>query len=429
MNFAVVNLGCKVNRVEADNIISLFLASGAVSVDMALADITIINTCAVTGEAEKKTRKAVRRALRANTTSRILVIGCAATLFPDDYKSMDDRVSVVLKTQIDVALRSFRETGNIEAFLEECHIDSSSFSFEHKAKKAPNQLLRYGDRFPTRVGVKIQDGCNNACSFCIVHVARGKATSRTFDEVIEEVMVYSDAGVKEVVLTGINLGSYNDKGKGLVDLVSHILSKTTQVRLRLSSIEPKDVSDELIALLNEADGRICRHLHIPLQSGSDKVLKEMNRLYDRKYFEELVESLYDSIPSLSLSTDVIVGFPGETEDDFKDTLSMLQSARFSKVHIFPYSKREGTPAALRCDQLDDVTKSQRVTRITKIADILREEDYHRRQTTKEFVLIEEDGKGTSESYHRIDVAKELSVGQLIEMELPYREYLYNTKIE
>lgn len=395
--FHVVNLGCKVNRVESDDFAAALLAQGGRAVAQSDADLIVVNTCTVTGEAEKKTRKAVRGALRANGHARVVVTGCAAAIDPAAFEAMDERVAVVPK-------------GSMAALLA-----PEGAAFEPHGI-AP--VLRVGEEFPTRVGIKVQDGCNNACTYCIVHVARGRAVSRPADEVVAEAARLAQAGVREIVLTGINLGSYDRDGLGLAGLLRRLLDATgDDVRFRISSVEPRDVRDDLIELMARSDGRVCRHLHLPLQSGSSKVLKEMARPYKAAYFEDLVERLYSAMPTLSLSTDVIVGFPGETEDDFQETLAMARRCRFSKMHIFRYSMREGTPAAHRSDQVDPATKAQRAARLEELARELREDDRNRRRGTVELALVETDGMATTESYHEVAAPAGARVGDLVEFAL------------
>ncbi|MEG0070462.1 MAG: tRNA (N(6)-L-threonylcarbamoyladenosine(37)-C(2))-methylthiotransferase MtaB [Raoultibacter sp.] len=403
MNFAIINLGCKVNRVESDTIAAACLARGSHEVDSAAADIIFINTCTVTGEAEKKTRKAVRRALRENTTARVVVTGCAAAIAPEVFSTMGNRV-IVEPDKAKV----------IEAFDELVPLSRHGDSDEQASDKV---AVRVGREFPTRAGIKVQDGCNNACTYCIVHVARGPAWNRSINEIVEETVAHARAGVKEIVLSGINLGSFNDEGLSLVELLKAILAKTSGVRFRLSSIEPRDVDDALIALMQQEEGRICRHLHLPLQSGSTEVLRQMARPYTAQAYEDLVQRLYAAMPMLSLSTDIIVGFPGETESQFEETLVLAQRSRFSKIHVFPYSRREGTPAAERIDQIDPHCKAERASRLNQLGEALHEQSFNDRIGGTEQVIVERRGRGTTESYFDISVPAEAVPGDLIELRL------------
>ncbi len=398
MNFAVVNLGCKVNRVESDDASARLAARGTETAE-ADADLIVVNTCTVTGEAEKKTRKAVRRALRANDRARVLVTGCAAAVDAAFYEALDPRVRVVGKARLAEEIEAWCDSEGVSA--------------------AP-PLLPVGPGFRTRVGVKVQDGCDNACTYCIVHVARGRATSRAADGVVRECAEYARAGAGEIVLTGINLGSYCDGARRdpsatrLAGLLRRLLDATADlhapgafpVRFRISSIEPRDVDDALVDLLAAADGRVCRHLHLPLQAGSSKVLREMARPYDADRFRALVERLYAAVPGLALSTDVIAGFPGETDAEFQETLELARACRFAKMHAFPYSRRAGTPAAERPDQVPPDIKAARAAALRALGDELRAAERARRAGTVELALVEEGGVAMSESYFELAASAE-----------------------
>lgn len=383
MRFHVVNLGCKVNKAESDSMSAHLLATGNELVSLEEADAILINTCTVTGDAEKKTRKAVRRALRENTHARVMVTGCAAAISPDFYRALDSRVEIIEKA----------------AFL------------------STDPACRTGLTFPARVSVKVQDGCDHACTYCIVHVARGKAFSRPLDEIVAEVKALEHAGIREVMLSGIDLGSYRFEKQALDALLSALIEATHEMRFRISSVEPASLTPAMIERIAQAEGRICRHLHLPLQSGSDKVLKEMNRPYGAEFYLKLCEDLYSALPTLALSSDIICGFPGETDAEFEETLLLAKQARFSKIHAFRYSMREGTPAAMRCDQIDPPTKEQRLKRLLALARDLRKEDGLRRIGTSEAVLIEAPGIGMSESYFKVETPRDIPQGTLCELSL------------
>lgn len=411
MKFHVVNLGCKVNRVESDSFTASLMDKGGVPSCASEAELIIVNTCTVTGEAEKKTRKAVRQALRSNSRARVVVTGCAAAIDPVEFESMDGRVEIVPKLEMARFLDGLSDSSRDAA-------DALGAAFAHDAVAGAFEPMRVGDEFPTRVGIKVQDGCNNACTYCIVHVARGRAWSRPADEVVGEACRLDAAGVREIVLTGINLGSYRHEGMGLAGLLGRLLEATSDgVRFRISSVEPRDVDDDLIDLMAKANGRICRHLHLPLQSGSSRVLREMARPYTAQRYKDLVSRLYGAMPMLSLSTDVIVGFPGETEEDYLATEEMARFCRFSKMHVFRYSKRAGTPAALREDQVSPEVKADRVKRLESLALELREADFAHRRGSRELALVESDGVATTESYHTILPPAGSCVGELAVCEL------------
>lgn len=462
MNFAVVNLGCKVNRVESDDVAAHLAARGAETPE-ADADLIVVNTCTVTGEAEKKTRKAVRRALRANDRARVVVTGCAAAIDRAFYENLDERVTVLGKAELGKLWENAPQIG--EPVL--ARRDGGPALSPHGAARvlagpastraaqgvgraargaAPasqnggvgaaargagpaSSLLRFGPSFRSRVGVKVQDGCDNACTYCIVHVARGRATSRPADDVVAECVAYAQAGAGEIVLTGINLGSYCDGAKRdpaavrLADLLRLLLDATAHAacRFRISSVEPRDVDDALVDVLAASDGRVCRHLHLPLQAGSSKVLREMARPYDAPRFVALVERLYAAVPELALSTDLIAGFPGETDAEFQETLDVARACRFAKIHAFPYSRRDGTPAAARADQVPPAVRERRAAALRALGDELRAQEYARRVSTVERVLVESRGRGTTESYFEIPVPPDAQPGTLRELVLPPAE--------
>lgn len=397
MKVAIVNLGCKVNRVESDTIALSYMNRGASVVDPREADVVVVNTCTVTSEAEKKTRKQIRRVLRENDHARVVVTGCAAVISPDFFAALSDRVCVVDKADL----------------LEEGTVFETALA---PSATQASQGVRAGRAFPTRVGVKVQDGCNHACTYCIVHVARGRAWSRPAEDIEQEVRSLIGAGVKEIVLTGIDLGSYCYRGNAapegggttlsLAGLLRRLLivageCEAPDVRFRVSSVEPRSVDDDFIDLLASANGRVCRHLHLPLQSGSSKVLREMHRPYSAKEFCDLTQRMRQRVPTLSLTTDIIVGFPGETEEDFQETCQVAQTVHFSKIHVFRYSKREGTPAAARTDQISAECKEDRAQRLIRLGNELRHSCAEGMLGQTETIVAEQPGLGTTESYYKV----------------------------
>lgn len=238
-------------------------------------------------------------------------------------------------------------------------------------------------------------------------------------QVAQRVSAMLDAGINEIILSGVDIGAYNDDGFGLVELCKSLLELigSRDARIRISSIEPNNVSDDLVNLLAGSTGKLCRHLHIPLQSGSEKVLREMDRHYTAKEYLELVKKLRDKIPEIALSTDIIVGFPGESDQDFEDTYELANACGFMKIHVFPYSMREGTPAASREDQVTDEVKTSRAAKLRELSDVMAKADMQARHGTSEFVLVESEGKARSESYHLVDAPKAAKPGDLIKTEL------------
>lgn len=403
MRFSIVNLGCKVNQVESDAFEKLLGRASACYSAPEAADLIIVNTCTVTGEAEKKTRKSVRQALRANDHARVIVTGCASAIDPTFFAELGERVIVVPKAEM-------------EAFLAELAAEGSGFSGEGGAG------LHHGH---ARIGIKVQDGCDNACTYCIVHVARGRAMSRPAEAVVAEAVALAQSGVREIVLTGINLGSYDADGLDLADLCRRLLAETAELhapgeppcRFRIGSVEPMDVSMDLIGLLAEAGGRLCRHLHLPLQSGSSKVLREMGRPYDAEEYRQLADYLRAMVSEIALTTDIIVGFPGETDEDFEDTCALARHVGFAKIHVFPYSRREGTPAAERSDQVPPGEKAARAARLRALTDELAAADRAARAGTVELALVETPEVATTESYHEMPVPAGAAIGSLVPVKI------------
>lgn len=398
-SYALLTIGCKVNRVEIDSIGAKLDGAGCLRADDPSVQAVFINTCTVTAEADKKTRKTVRHALKTYPEALVFVMGCAVAIEPEVYAAMSPRVHVVAKgeaVQTALALLGCSEEGS-----------------------GCESALRVGSDYNTRVTLKVQDGCNNACTYCIVHVARGKSVSVPLPEVVEEARRYGEAGVRELVLSGINLASYQWEGADIADLMQALLDCHPGFRIRLGSVEPLDVTDKLMGLMAAHPDRICWHLHLPLQSGSTKVLAEMDRRYSADFYVGLVEKLRAAMPRLSLSTDIIVGFPGETDQDFADTLKVARNCAFSRIHVFRYSRREGTPAAARPDQVPASVSAQRSRELSELARTLANEDLRSRMGTEELVLVEADGRGMTDSYHGILLPSgKYAPGQLVRICLP-----------
>ena len=393
--FSIVNLGCKVNRVEADALQAALMQHGSIPVEEELADLIIVNTCTVTAEADRKARKACRHALYVNPLADVVVTGCATAIDPMAFTSIDSRLRIIDRADLAIALQA-----------------------------GVSDALRVGEGFRTRVNIKIQDGCDHACTYCIVHVARGKARSLPAPEVIAEARGYFDAGVKEVVLAGIDIGSYDSDGMRIAELAKRLIDEADHscapgcvpARIRISSIEPMNVDEALIGLLAESEGRLCRHLHLPLQSGSTRVLREMNRPYTAERYIELVSQLRELVPSLALSTDIIVGFPGETDEDFVQTCELARAAGFSRIHVFPYSMRKGTPAAIRDDQIEPAVRHARARQLRHIAVELAGKDIESRHGTTELALVE-GPTALTESYHEVAAPADAAKGSLVPVEL------------
>jgi len=361
MRIYVSSLGCKLNQAEMDALAAQLAREGhQVVASPAGADLSILNTCAVTHVAAQKSRQALRRLHRDNPQARLVATGCYAELSPGELESLPGVERVV------------GNAGKAEL--------ATLLGLADMGRRLPV------DGFPpassaamprTRALVKIQDGCDNACTYCIIHVARGPQRSRPADEVVGEVRARLAAGHHEIVLTGVHVGAYGHDRQGgsgatpdLWGLVRRILDETDVPRLRLSSIEPWDLVPGPVAAQTLAlwqDPRLCRHLHLPLQSGSDATLARMGRRYTAARFAELVEAARAAIPDLAVTSDVIVGFPGETEADFAQSLDLVREMGLARVHVFPYSPRPGTPAARMPGQVPAQVRAERARHMREVA--------------------------------------------------------------
>ena len=339
MRVSLFTIGCKVNQYETEAIAERLEALGFERVDFSdKADVYIINTCTVTGESDRSSRQAIYRARRKSPDAKIIVTGCYAQIEKEYLESLPG-VSLVVKQQdkgcLPVLITQLLGCG---AGVKESDDEFFGFSVKGLAKH-------------TRALVKIQDGCEKNCAYCIVPLARGKERSREAGQVISDVNDLVDNGFKEVVLTGVHAGRYHKNGLGLAELTERILNQTNVERIRYSSIDPKELTGDLIDLISRSD-RICRHLHIPLQSGDDLILSRMKRDYTSDEYRRLVDGISEKIPHSMIGADVIVGFPGETDEQFENTCRFIRSAPISYLHVFSYSDRKGTEASKMLDKVD-----------------------------------------------------------------------------
>jgi len=410
---AIRTLGCKVNRTESEALAEALLGSDAVVVDEADgADMVVVNTCTVTGEADAKARKEVRRALAA-CPGPVVVAGCLAALDPDGLRALDPRVVVESDR---AALAS-----HVAAIL------GRSASAPGRARLAQRRAAQAGGAFRTRVMVKVQDGCDRRCSYCIVPDARGVPRSVPAADVIARVRALAGMGTPEAVLTGINIGRYSDPDAGVHDLADLVdsLAQTGMTRVRVSSVEPLDLNDRLAASFARAGARVAPHLHVPLQSGCDRTLAEMGRGYDTATFTDALERMRAAMPGLAVTTDVIVGFPGETDDDFASSLAFVGACGFARLHVFRYSERAGTPAAARTDQIAPPVKAARAEAMRSLSDRLVRRHLEARDGQPASVLVERatggGAVGTSEDGLRVRLAQGgARPGQIIEVTLRLR---------
>ena len=353
MNVHLRMLGCRLNQAEIERMARQFTAQGHTVVDdPALADQIIVNTCAVTHDAVRGSRKLIRQLHRTKTAAEMTITGCYAQLEPDALRTLPGVTRIVDNQQKDHLVQTL--TGHtLDAYEQEpIHRQTNGVGAGR-----------------TRAFVKVQDGCDNACTFCVTTVARGAGRSRTVAEVLKEVHLLVAMGYREVILTGVHLGSYgHDLGdsQGLMHLVQTILTETDVPRLRLSSLEPWDLTPQFFDLWQDA--RLCRHLHLPLQSGCDATLRRMARRTNQVEFNALVREARQRTADMCITTDIIVGFPGETDEEFETSLAFVESMDFAGLHVFRYSKRPGTAAARMRNHVDEMASRERSARMMAYAD-------------------------------------------------------------
>lgn len=412
--FYIYTLGCKVNTYESSFIEDSMINAGFVKTSKDKANIFIINTCFVTNVAGNKSLKIIRQAKRLNKDAIVVVCGCLSQMASEEVKKIG--VDIIIgnkdKSKIVDYIKKYKEP--ITKIYDLTNVDFEDMELSHFEH--------------TRAFVKIQDGCNNFCSYCIIPYTRGGLRSKNRNLVLNEVKNLVNDGHKEIVLTGIHTGSYDDNGYHLYDLLKDILKIKGLERLRLSSIEITEINDDIINLMKENEVLTC-HLHIPLQSGSDRILKLMNRKYDIDYFIDKVSKIREARPNISLTTDVIVGFPGETVEDFEEMVENIKRINFSKLHVFPYSLREGTKASLMEGQIDENTKKIRSHKLLELSKQLEIDYMNKFIGEKVLVLFEtyKDGYlyGHTSNYlsikckGSIDLLKQISEVTIDSVSYPY----------
>lgn len=439
MKVAFMTLGCKVNQFETETMEGLFKKAGyTIGKFDEPADAYVINTCSVTSLGDRKSRQIIRRAHRENPDAVIAVCGCYAQVAPEDIKAIEG-VSVVIGTKerariveyVEEAMREHRQIVGITDIMQ-------ARTFE--------DIPLYDNPKRTRAFLKIEDGCENFCSYCIIPYARGPVKSRQPQHICKEAEKLVAAGFREIVLTGIHLGAYGrdlppsefEDGKArkitLADACREVLAVPGLQRLRLGSLESLELSPELFELIR-TDERFCAHLHLPLQAGSDQVLHDMNRHYDTAEFARLIENVEREVPGIAISTDIIVGFPGETEELFAESLRFVEKMNFSRMHVFPYSRRTGTPAARRTDQVPEPVKKERVHRMQALAD-RKAREFHEQFLGKTMRVLFETTKdgvtdGLTDNYIRVYTDSDVASGALYEVRLErlYQDGAWGTVVE
>lgn len=428
---AFTTLGCKVNQFETEIMEGLFKERGyEITTFDQVADIYVINTCSVTHLGERKSRQLIRRAIRLNEEAIVAVSGCYAQVSPEQIAAIEG-VNVIVGTQdrqriVDLVEQIGSSKGTVNVVTNIMNADH----FE--------DIPLFETPGRTRAFLKIQEGCTNFCSYCIIPYARGPLRSRPLSSVTSEAEKLIGSGFKEIVLTGIHLGAYGRDADGninLVDAVKAVLGIEGLVQLRLGSLESIEISQDLIDIMKN-DQRLCPHLHLPLQAGDDKVLSAMNRHYSLAEYRELVHSIQGSISDIGISTDIIVGFPGETLEMFENALQFVESMDFSRMHIFPYSRRTGTPAADYPDQVPEEEKKRRVQMMQELAE-RKAADFQQRFLKRELtVLFESEHEGVIEgltgNYIRVYASGNNKVlGQLatVRLDKTYRDGLWGTILD
>ncbi len=427
MKIAIHTLGCKVNSYESEAMIELFKQEGYEEVSFKeLADVYVINTCTVTNTGDSKSRQMIRKAIRKNPEAVICVVGCYSQIAPDDIKNIEG-VSVVLGTQfrneiVDLVKQFQQDQKQIVKVKDVMRLKTfEDLNIDHFSN--------------TRAFLKIQDGCNNFCTYCIIPYARGRVRSRSPESVLRQAQELVDHGYYEIVLTGIHTAGYGEDldDYSFYDLLVDLIKIKGLKRLRISSIETSQIPDEMIDLIASSHV-IVDHLHVPLQSGCDETLKRMNRKYNCETYYQKLSHIKEKIPDIVFTTDVIVGFPGETEEEFEKTYQFIEKVGFTQLHVFPYSPRRGTPAAKMDNQIADTIKHERVNRLIELSHQLNSQ-YAKSQIGKTLRVLfekEEDGFfiGHGDNYLLVKVSSDdRLIGQIRDVIIEsYDEILFGRVI-
>jgi len=396
MKIHLKTLGCRLNEAELESWAEAFQSKGhRLTDDSEHADLLVINTCAVTQEAVKKSRQIIRRTHRNNPMAKLVVSGC--------YASLDEKIQHDIPG-IDLVINNQQKDQLVDITLNELNFDAMPAL---SAEPGESSIFKRGRN---RAFIKIQDGCRYRCSFCIVTVARGNERSRTEANIIKDINQFHQQGIQEVVLTGVHVGGYGSElDSSLYQLINSILSNTEIPRIRLGSVEPWDLPEEFFSLFSNT--RLMPHLHLPLQSGCDSVLKRMARRCKTNDFKKLIQQARNEIPNFNLTTDIIVGFPGETEEEWQESFRFIEEIEFSHIHIFTYSKREGTKAATLENQIDIAVKKERSKQLHVLSKAMRQTFLLKQMGQKHSVLWETRNEnkawtGYTENFTRVELKHE-----------------------
>lgn len=403
MKVAFITLGCKVNAYESEALKEEFEKHNyLISENIEDSDVIVINTCTVTNEADSKSRKMIRHARKVNNNAVIVVCGCSAEHFKDKLIDLDIDILVGTRNKLKIVELVDNYMKSKNRIVEFDDIKNASFD--------DMKITHFEDR--TRGFVKIQDGCNNFCSYCIIPFVRGNIRSKDIKIALDEINELANNGYKEIVLTGIHTGSYGDgEDYDLTDLIHEASKNPNLKRIRISSIEITELDDKFLNELKN-NPKICDHMHVPIQAGSNHVLKLMNRKYNLDEYKNMINKLRSVRPNINITTDLIVGFPEETDEDFEDSLKTAKEIGFSKIHTFPYSLRNGTKASLM-KQVDPKIKKSRTKRMLELSDEL-ESAYYKKFIGKTLeVLVEKGNFGLSSNYIKVNLDKECEVNTFV----------------
>lgn len=411
-SISFVTLGCKVNQYDTAVLINKLPKSKYTTVPFpGKADIYVIDTCTVTHKADAEARHYINRAKRINPNGVVVVTGCYAQVSAEEISNLKGVDYVVGNSDKFTSLMKILRQGSLQkepkVFINDI--------FKEKKRKFESPEIEF---FPgrTRAFLKVQDGCNYACTFCIIPYARGRSRSLGIDDVIKRIRVLRQSGYKEAVLTGIHLASYGrDIGSNLIELLSRIEDEKILSRIRLSSLDPADINQDFINFVSNSQ-TICPSFHISLQSGDEQVLKNMRRRYKPKQFLDITYQIRQAMPDSSIGTDIMVGFPGETEVEFNNSYNLLDESELTYFHVFSYSKRKGTKAAIMDNQIDPGVIKQR-SKIIRDLGMKKKIEFNKKFVGKELeVLVENNSKGTSRNYISVKLHKDdYSKGELIDV--------------
>ncbi|WP_303851221.1 tRNA (N(6)-L-threonylcarbamoyladenosine(37)-C(2))-methylthiotransferase MtaB [Seleniivibrio woodruffii] len=404
MNIYIYTFGCKVNQVESENIVNNAEKHGFTPVtNIDEAELVVLNSCAVTENAEKKFRNLIKKLKKDNPSVVIAATGCAAEKDKEKLKDIGADIVVTNSGKMDI-LRYISENSDFLRSISEPH--------EFVLAENPKMITR------TRAFVKIQDGCDSFCAYCIIPSLRGKPSSRGMDSVVNEVRHLVESGHKEIVPVGIHVGKYGldlEEGVNLGSLIKRLLNEMDGFRIRLTSIELNELTDGMVSLLAENQDRICRHYHIPLQSGSTDVLKKMRRHYTAHEYIEKVRMLKKLVPDCTIGADIIVGFPSETDENFRETVNTVRMAGIDHIHVFSYSDRSGTEASLMEGKLDAKTKSARAKELRDIAKEMKRASAERMVGKRLKVLTQNDNTGLTDNFFTVIFPNGVEQNQLLDV--------------